>query len=54
MSTAISTSLAPTLPGARTFGRGGEVDRAILRTVLHAPGLRAAFAEVVERAEADE
>jgi len=36
MSTAISTSLAPTLPGARTFGRGGEVDRAILRTVLYA------------------
>jgi hypothetical protein len=36
MSTAISTSLAPTLPGARTFGRSGEVDRAILRTVLYA------------------
>jgi transcription termination factor NusB len=36
MSTAISTSLAPTLRGARTFGRSGEVDRAILRTVLYA------------------
>jgi len=36
MSTAISTSLAPTVPGARTSGRSGEVDRAILRTVLYA------------------
>jgi hypothetical protein len=36
MSTAMSTSLAPTLPGARTSGRSGEVDRAILRTVLYA------------------
>jgi hypothetical protein len=36
MSTAISTSLAPTVPGVRTSGRSGEVDRAILRTVLYA------------------
>jgi len=36
MSTAISTSLAPTVPGERTSGRSGEVDRAILRTVLYA------------------
>jgi hypothetical protein len=36
MSTAISTSLAPTLPGERASGRSGEVDRAILRTVLYA------------------
>ena len=36
MSTAMSTSLAPTVPGARTSGRSGEVDRAILRTVLYA------------------
>ena len=36
MSTAMSTSLAPTLPGARASGRNAEVDRAILRTVLYA------------------
>ena len=36
MSTAMSTSLASTVPGARTSGRSGEVDRAILRTVLYA------------------
>src|ERR1044071_9924396 len=36
MSTAISTSLAPTVASARPSGRSGEVDRAILRTVLYA------------------
>jgi hypothetical protein len=41
MSTAISTSLAPTVSGARTSGRSGEVDRAILRTVLYAAQFQA-------------
>jgi hypothetical protein len=36
MSTAMSTSLAPTRPGPRASGRSAEVDRAIFRTVLYA------------------
>jgi hypothetical protein len=36
MSVTMSTSLAPTHPGLRPSDRGGEVDRAILRTVLYA------------------
>ena len=36
MSASLWTSLAPTRPGPRAFGRTEEVDRAILRTVLYA------------------
>jgi len=36
MSASISTGLAPTHPGLQPSDRGGEVDRAILRTVLYA------------------
>jgi hypothetical protein len=36
MSESTSASLAPTVPGLRPSDRGGEVDRAILRTVLYA------------------